>query len=147
MLYPISEPNNRSPLNVEAADLWDDAEKVSPPTHFLSSSQADLIWPDLIPPLPQYKKELVKHYKPIEDEEWFTSRWHSVFDLYILHPFFIFTTAFIGLIFPSYTSFLRFVYFTFILISVWKSGHPTRLASPHFLKREGNKNDCSTRDK
>ena len=36
----LGEPNNRSPLNVEAAELWDK--------------------PD------QYKAELAKHYRPLE---------------------------------------------------------------------------------
>ncbi|BGP44181.1 Ubiquitin-conjugating enzyme E2 C [Rhodotorula kratochvilovae] len=39
----LGEPNNASPLNVEAAELWDDVEA--------------------------YKKELAKHYKPLEDDE------------------------------------------------------------------------------
>ncbi|GAA5857189.1 hypothetical protein JCM9279_001049 [Rhodotorula babjevae] len=39
----LGEPNNKSPLNVEAADLWDDAEA--------------------------FKKEADKHYKPLEDDE------------------------------------------------------------------------------
>ncbi|GAA5861586.1 hypothetical protein JCM1840_005196, partial [Sporobolomyces johnsonii] len=39
----LGEPNNASPLNVEAAELWDDPEA--------------------------FKKELAKHYKPLEDDE------------------------------------------------------------------------------
>ncbi|GAA5935886.1 hypothetical protein JCM1841_005830 [Sporobolomyces salmonicolor] len=39
----LGEPNNASPLNVEAAELWDDTEA--------------------------FKKELAKHYKPLEDDE------------------------------------------------------------------------------
>ncbi|GAA5832286.1 hypothetical protein JCM5353_005693 [Sporobolomyces roseus] len=39
----LGEPNNASPLNVEAAELWDDAEA--------------------------FKAQLAKHYKPLEDDE------------------------------------------------------------------------------
>ncbi|KAM0754868.1 hypothetical protein T439DRAFT_297274 [Meredithblackwellia eburnea MCA 4105] len=39
----LGEPNNASPLNVEAAELWDNAEA--------------------------FKIELAKHYRPIEDDE------------------------------------------------------------------------------
>ncbi|GAA6030470.1 hypothetical protein JCM8097_006163 [Rhodosporidiobolus ruineniae] len=39
----LGEPNNASPLNVEAADLWDDQDK--------------------------FKQALAKHYKPLEDDE------------------------------------------------------------------------------
>lgn len=38
----LGEPNNRSPLNVEAADLWDN--KV------------------------EFKKQLMKHYKALDEE-------------------------------------------------------------------------------
>jgi hypothetical protein len=39
---PRTEPNNRSPLNVEAADLWGK---------------------------PEFKTQLLKHYRPITDDE------------------------------------------------------------------------------
>ncbi|SCZ96463.1 BZ3500_MvSof-1268-A1-R1_Chr8-2g10209 [Microbotryum saponariae] len=39
----LGEPNNKSPLNVEAADLWENTA--------------------------EFKKELAKHYKPIVEDE------------------------------------------------------------------------------
>ncbi|KAL8281379.1 hypothetical protein RQP46_006063 [Phenoliferia psychrophenolica] len=38
----LGEPNNRSPLNVDAADLWENQEA--------------------------FKRELMKHYRPVDDE-------------------------------------------------------------------------------
>lgn len=55
-----TEPNNRSPLNVEAADLWDDQVAVRAPCNSRDASS---------PPFRmQFKRELLKHYRPIEDE-------------------------------------------------------------------------------
>lgn len=61
-----AEPNNKSPLNVEAADLWDDAEAVRPRSRMPPPRSASP--PDDRSRL-QFKKEADKHYKPLEDDE------------------------------------------------------------------------------
>lgn len=60
------EPNNASPLNVEAAELWDDAEAVRL-SLFLSSINSTLLKLSALDL--QFKAQLVKHYKPLEDDE------------------------------------------------------------------------------
>ncbi|SCV67313.1 BQ2448_5959 [Microbotryum intermedium] len=62
----LGEPNNKSPLNVQAADLWENAVEVSPVTDY---SKCDLAIEIDFVARTQFKKELAKHYKPIVEDE------------------------------------------------------------------------------
>lgn len=67
-----TEPNNASPLNVEASELWDNVEAVRA-FHSAGVSDHDKRFrSDLISNASrgtQYKLELAKHYRPLEDDE------------------------------------------------------------------------------
>lgn len=59
-----AEPNNASPLNVEAAELWDDVEAVRLALQSCSVIATDGSYHDL-----QFKVELAKHYRPLPEDE------------------------------------------------------------------------------
>lgn len=65
----LIEPNNASPLNVEASELWDDVEAVSLRARLRSFALSRDILADTPYPPSQYKVELAKHYRPLEDDE------------------------------------------------------------------------------
>lgn len=64
----LGEPNNRSPLNVEAADLWDDVEGVRPSPTSPPFERAGSWLDETTLTIEQFKKELAKHYRPIDED-------------------------------------------------------------------------------
>lgn len=64
----LGEPNNASPLNVEAAELWEDKPKVGPRRGIgvgrVSRVRLADDWIRL-----QFAKELAKHYKALPDDD------------------------------------------------------------------------------